>query len=67
MSDNGTRPTEQALKTHEDLKRIAGTLGTTVCEAVAIAARRLRQEQIGRQLSTPLNEDEIDWLDAELG
>jgi uncharacterized protein YoaH (UPF0181 family) len=49
------------------LKRIASTLGTTVGEAVAIAARRLRQEQIGRQLSTPLSEDEIDWLDAELG
>lgn len=54
-------------KTHEDLKRIASALGTTVGEAVAIAARRLRQEQIGRQLSTPLTEDEIDWLDAELG
>jgi uncharacterized protein YoaH (UPF0181 family) len=54
-------------KTHEDLKRIASTLGTTVGEAVAIAARRLRQEQIGKQLSTPLSEDEIDWLDAELG
>jgi uncharacterized protein YoaH (UPF0181 family) len=54
-------------KTHEELKRLANALGTTVGEAVAIAARRLRQEQIGKQLNTPLSEDEIDWLDAELG
>lgn len=54
-------------ETHEELKRLANALGTTVGEAVAIATRRLRQEQIGRQLSTPLGQDEIDWLDAELG
>ena len=54
-------------ETHEELKRLATSLGTTVGEAVAIATRRLRQEQIGKQLMTPLSDDEIDWLDAELG
>ena len=33
--------------THEELKRLARDLGTTVGEAVAIAARRLRQQRIG--------------------
>jgi antitoxin component of RelBE/YafQ-DinJ toxin-antitoxin module len=54
-------------ETHEELKKLARDLGTTVGEAVAIAARRLRQQQIGRDLSTPLAEDETGWLDADLG
>ena len=53
--------------THEELKRLARELGTTVGGAVAIAARRLRQQRIGKELSTPLSPDEIDWLDADLG
>jgi hypothetical protein len=44
--------------THEQLKRLAGDLGTTVGEAVAIAVRRLRQQRIGQDLSAPLTEDE---------
>lgn len=54
-------------ETHEELKRLARDLGTTVGEAVAIAARRLRQQRIGRDLSAPLTEDETNWLDADLG
>jgi antitoxin component of RelBE/YafQ-DinJ toxin-antitoxin module len=54
-------------ETHEELKRLARELGTTVGEAVAIAARRLRQQRIGKELSTPLTRDEVDWLDADLG
>ena len=53
--------------THEELKRLARDLGTTVGEVVAIAARRLRQQRIGKELTTPLSQDEIDWLDADLG
>lgn len=53
--------------THEELKRLARELGTTVGEAVAIAARRLRQQRIGVELRTPLTEDETNWLDADLG
>jgi antitoxin component of RelBE/YafQ-DinJ toxin-antitoxin module len=53
-------------ETHEELKRLARELGTTVGGAVAIAARRLRQQRIGKELSTPLTRDEVDWLDADL-
>ena len=54
-------------ETHEELKKLAGELGTTVGEAVAIAARRLRQQRIGNDLRAPLSDDELDWLDADLG
>lgn len=54
-------------ETHEQLKRLARELGTTVGEAVAIAARRLRQQRIGRELKAPLTKAEVDWLDADLG
>jgi antitoxin component of RelBE/YafQ-DinJ toxin-antitoxin module len=54
-------------ETHEELKKLARELGTTVGEAVAIATRRLRQQRIGRDLRAPLTETETSWLDAELG
>jgi antitoxin component of RelBE/YafQ-DinJ toxin-antitoxin module len=54
-------------ETHEELKKLARDLGTTVGEAVAIAARRLRQQRIGRDLTAPLTEAETNWLDADLG
>lgn len=53
--------------THEELKRLARDMGTTVGQAVAIAVRLLRQDRIGRDLSAPLRDDEAAWLDAELG
>jgi antitoxin component of RelBE/YafQ-DinJ toxin-antitoxin module len=53
--------------THEELKKLARELGTTVGEAVAIAARRLRQQRIGKELKTPLSEEEVAWLEADLG
>lgn len=55
------------VTTHEELKRLANDLGTTVGQAVAIAVRLLRQDRIGRDLSAPLRDDEAAWLDAELG
>jgi predicted transcriptional regulator len=42
-------------ETHEELKRLARE------------ARRLRQQRIGKEFSTPLTQDEVDWLDADLG
>jgi hypothetical protein len=54
-------------ETHEVLKKLARELGTTVGEAVAIAARRLRQQRMGRDLRAPLTEAEKSWLDADLG
>ncbi|MGH9245517.1 MAG: hypothetical protein ACRD29_14625 [Acidimicrobiales bacterium] len=53
--------------THEELKRLAVELNTTVGHTVALAVRALRQERIGADLTTPLHEEETAWLDAELG
>ena len=53
--------------THQELKRLADELGTTVGETVALAVRRLRQDRIGKQLTAALTKDEVDWLDADLG
>ena len=53
--------------THEELKRLAEELGTTVGRTVSLAVRALRQDHAGAQLSQPLRDDETAWLDAELG
>lgn len=53
--------------THRQIKQLAADLGTTVGETVAIAIRRLRQDQIGAELTATLSEEEVEWLDAELG
>ncbi len=55
------------VATHEEIKRLANDLGTTVGETVALAVRRLRQERMGQELRAPLRNDESAWLDAELG
>lgn len=52
-------------ETHEELEKPAPDLGTTVGEAVAIAARRLRQQLLGNDLNAPLTEDETNWLDDD--
>ena len=53
--------------THLQIKQLAADLGTTVGETVALAIRRLRQDQIGAELTTTLSAEEVEWLDAELG
>jgi len=53
--------------THEELKRLASELDTTVGQTVALAVRALRQDRIGTDLAAPLREEEVAWLDAELG
>ena len=53
--------------THDDLKRLATALNTTVGNAVTMAVRAFRQERIGSDLGGPLRDDEEKWLDAELG
>lgn len=53
--------------THQELKRLADELGTTVGETVALAVRRLRQDRIGEELTAVLTRNEVDWLDADLG
>ncbi len=53
--------------THTQLKRLSEDLGTTVGETVAIAVRRLRQREIGKQLATDPTPEETEWLDADFG
>ena len=53
--------------THEELKRLASELGTTVGRTVTLAVRSLRQERLGVELTARLREDETAWLDAHLG
>ena len=53
--------------THHELKRLARELDTTVGHTVALAVRALRQDRVGQEISTALRDDEIAWLDAELG
>jgi len=48
--------------THREIKELAAQLGSTV----ALAVRRLRQEQIGVQLKADLTPPETTWLDADL-
>lgn len=55
------------VATHNELKRLAAELETTVGNTVSLAVRALRQDGIGQELSTPLREDEATWLDADLG
>ena len=53
--------------THDDLKRLAAELNTTVGNAVTMAVRALRQDRIGDDLRMPLSDDEEAWLGADLG
>lgn len=53
--------------THEELKRLAVELNTTVGNTVTLAVRALRQDRIGADLVEPLRDDETAWLDADLG
>lgn len=53
--------------THEELKRLAAEMHTTVGHTVSLAVRALRQDRVGTDLATPLRDDEVTWLDADLG
>jgi hypothetical protein len=53
--------------THQELKRLAAALGTTVGNTVTLAVRALRQERIGQELRAKLRDDEAEWLDADVG
>lgn len=53
--------------THEELKRLAAELNTTVGNAVTLAVRALRQDVVGAELATPLRDDEACWLHADVG
>lgn len=55
------------VTTHRELKKLASSLGTSVGETVALAVRRLRQDQIATDLKGDLTAPEAAWLDADLG
>ena len=55
------------VTTHRELKRLASSLGATVGDTVALAVRRLRQDQIAADLRGELGAAEVAWLDADLG
>ena len=53
--------------THDELKRLAAELHTTVGNTVTLAVRALRQDRVGQDLAAALDDDETTWLDADLG
>ena len=53
--------------THEELKRLATEMSTTVGNTVSLAVRALRQDRVGIDLSSPLRDEESAFLDADLG
>jgi hypothetical protein len=54
------------VATHDELKRLAAELDTTVGNTVALAVRALRQDRMGAELTAPLTDDEAAWLDGDL-
>ena len=55
------------VTTHRELKKLASSLGTSVGDTVALAVRRLRQDQVAADLNGALNPADVAWLDADLG
>jgi hypothetical protein len=55
------------VTTHRELKKLASSLGTSVGDTVALAVRRLRQDQLGADLRGDLSAPDQAWLDADLG
>jgi hypothetical protein len=65
MSDTTTIRVSRAAR--DALNDLAAKRGETLADTVSRAVRLLEQEVIGADLSAPLREDELDWLDADAG
>ncbi|WP_446664947.1 hypothetical protein [Flexivirga sp. B27] len=65
MSDTTTIRVSRT--TRDVLNELAARRGETVADSVARAVRLLEQDAIGEDLSAPLRDDEISWLDADAG
>ncbi|MGC3995429.1 MAG: hypothetical protein QM779_15150 [Propionicimonas sp.] len=65
MGDTTTIRVSRA--TRDALNDLAARRGATLADTVLRAARLLEQDTIGRDLATPLRDDELDWLDADAG
>lgn len=53
--------------THRELKKLAASMEASVGDTVALAVRRLRQDQIAVEMSRELTSEDLVWLDADLG
>lgn len=53
--------------THDELSWLARDRHQTVAQTVSRAVRLLRQDEIGRELASPLTDEEVAWLDADAG
>jgi hypothetical protein len=65
MSDTTTIRVSRAAR--DALNDLAAKRGETLADTVSRAVRLLEQEVIAADLSAPLREDELDWLDADAG
>ncbi|HIY65583.1 MAG TPA: hypothetical protein H9830_04830 [Candidatus Agrococcus pullicola] len=64
---NDTTTIRVSRSTRDALNDLAARRGETLTDTVSRAVRLLEQEAIGRQLSAPLRDDELTWLDADAG
>ncbi len=65
MSDTTTIRVSRA--TRDILNDLAARRGESLTDTISRGARLLQQESIGHDLSTPLRDDELEWLDADAG
>ena len=49
------------------IDRLATSSGQSAARVVELAVRGLVQEQMGKDLANPLTDEDIEWLDADLG
>lgn len=54
-------------ETHSRVTRLAAERNETMDETVSRAIRALRQDAMGRDLSSELSDEEDAWLDADAG
>jgi len=64
---NDTTTIRVSRATRNTLNKLAIQRGETLTDTVSRAARLLEQEVIGNELSGPLRDDELTWLDAYVG
>ncbi|MGO1739374.1 MAG: hypothetical protein ACTHYM_10260 [Actinomycetaceae bacterium] len=65
MSETTTIRVSRAAR--DALKDLAARRGENLTDTVSRAVRLLEQEAIGRDLSAPLGDDELAWLNADAG
>lgn len=64
---SGTTTIRVSRATRDTLNDLAAKRGETLTATITRATRLLEQEAIGNDLSAPLRDDELTWLDADAG